>query len=283
MREFYGSYDVLFRDFFRARLDHDDAISRADDHDVELADGALGVGGVDDEVAIDEADAHRAHGTVKRNVGKGKRAAGTVDAEHVGIVFLIRRVNERDHLGLVAEGFREQRTDGPVDLAAGQDFLFAGTSLALDEAARNASAGVGKLAVFDGEREEVYALFGVGRRHGRAEDGVVARGGERGAGGLLGDPSGLEFDQLAAGKLYSDVMFHGAPLLLSANDVCVFFGNFLQTQESAAQTVHPSSCAGSCMGWERRLPGGVLAGRRVQAAVIVSSSRRRRVSTPRQC
>ena len=73
-----------------------------------------------------DADADGADGAVERDVGEGERAASAVDAEDVGIVFLVGRVDEGDDLGLVAEGLGEERTDGPVDLAAGEDFLLGG-------------------------------------------------------------------------------------------------------------------------------------------------------------
>ena len=117
------------------------------------------VGRVDDELVIDDADADGADRAVERDVRERERAAGAVDAEHVGVVFLVGRVDERDDLRLVAEGLREERADGTVDLAGGQDLLLGGTAFALDEAAGDASAGVGKLSVFNGQREEVNAFL----------------------------------------------------------------------------------------------------------------------------
>ena len=215
MRELDGADDVLFRDFLRAGLDHHDTVLGADDHDVDGACGALRVGRVDDELAVNHSDAHRAHGAVERDVGQRERAAGTVDAEHVGIVFLVGGVDERDHLGLVAEGLGEQRTNGPVDLAGGKDFLLRRPTFALDEAAGDASAGIRELAVLDGEREEVDAFLGVGRGDRGAKDGVVAGSGERGTRGLLGHASGFKLDVLAAGKLYGYVLLHRSEPLLS--------------------------------------------------------------------
>ena len=144
---------------------------------------------------------------------KRQRAARAVHPQHVRIVLLVRRVDERNHLRLVAEGLRKQRTNRPVDLPAGQDLFLARPSLALDEAAGNASARIGVLAVLHRQREEVDALLRVGRGHGRGQNYVVSAGGERGAGGLLGHPSGLKFNPLAAGKLYCHFLLHSAPLL----------------------------------------------------------------------
>ena len=136
---------------------------------------ALGIGGVDDELAIHAAHAHGANRGAEGNVRKRQRAGGGVDADHVGIVFLVGGEDQRNHLGLVAETVGEERADGAVDLAAGQHFFFAGPAFALDEAAGDASAGVSVLAVVDGEGEEVDALPRVGRGNGGGQDDGFAQ------------------------------------------------------------------------------------------------------------
>ena len=238
--ELDGADNVIFRDFLRARLHHDDAIGSADDHDVELAGGALGVGGIDDEVALDEADADGADGAMEGDVRERERAAGGVDADHVRIVFLISGVDERDDLGLVAESFGEERTDGTIDLAAGEHFFLTGATFALDEAAGNASAGVGELAVFDREGKEVDTFLGVWRGGGGGQDGIIAASGEGGAGRLLGHAAGLELDVLAAGKLYGDFMFHAVPLLFSADSL---LAGLRDTEEVRARRSRPQQKA----------------------------------------
>ncbi len=79
-----------------------------------------------------------------------------------------------------------KRPDGPVNLAAGQNFALAGPPFALDEAARNASGSIGVLAVIDGEGEEVNALTGVRVGAGGGENNVVADAHNAGTVGLLG-------------------------------------------------------------------------------------------------
>ena len=92
----------------------------------------------------------------------------------VGIVLGIGGEHEGDDLGFAAEALRKQRPHRTVDLAAGEDFAFAGTAFALDESAGNASAGVGVFAVVDGQREEVDAFAGIGVGGGGGENDVVA-------------------------------------------------------------------------------------------------------------
>ena len=212
MSELDCADDYFFRNFLGAGLDHDDAVFGADNHDVEQAGEAFGVGRVDDVLLFacfaDVADPDRADGAVEWDVREGERAACAVDAEDVRIVFLVGGIDERNDLGFIAESFREERADGAIDLAGGEDFLLAGTALALDEAAGDASASIGKFAVFNRQREEVNAFLGVGGSSCGGENGVVATGGESGAWRLPGHTAGFEFDVLATGELNRDVLFH---------------------------------------------------------------------------
>src|SRR5205823_11090343 len=112
------------------------------------------VGGIDHKFAVYIANPHCAYRSKKRNVRKGQCAGSSVDSQNVRIVFTVGREHQSNDLGFIAETFRKQRADRTVNQAAGKNFAFAGTSLALDEAARNASAGVGVFTVVHGEREE---------------------------------------------------------------------------------------------------------------------------------
>ena len=84
--EFDGVNHRLFRNFLRAGFDHHDAVHGADDHQVQLARALLVVGRVDHELAVHLPDAHRANGTVERNVRDGQRNRSAVDAEDIRIV-----------------------------------------------------------------------------------------------------------------------------------------------------------------------------------------------------
>ena len=110
----------------------------------------------------------------------------------VGIVFGVGGEHEGDDLGLAAEAFREQRAHGAVDLAAGENLSLAGTAFALDEAAGNASAGVGVFAIVDGQGEEIDALAGIGVGGGGGENDVVANAHHDRAVRLLGQFSGFK-------------------------------------------------------------------------------------------
>ena len=158
MAEFDRVNNELFAHFFRSALHHHDAVLGADDHDVQRALMTLRIGGIDNELIVHTAHAHRANRSAERDIRERERRAGAIDADDIRIVFLIRREDERDDLRLVAEAFRKERADGTVDLPRGQDLFLAGTSFALDEAAGDAAAGVGVLAVIHGEGKEIDAF-----------------------------------------------------------------------------------------------------------------------------
>ena len=136
-----------------------------------------------------------------------ERDRGAVNARDIGIVFRVGGEHHGDDLRLAAETFREQWPDGPIDLAAGKDFALARPAFALDEAAGNASRGIGVLAVIDGEGEKVDAFAGVGISAGGGENNVFANAHNAGAVRLLGQFAGFKANGLAAGQIYADFMF----------------------------------------------------------------------------
>ena len=144
------------------------------------------VGRIDHELTVHLPDPHCANGTMERNVRHAQRNRRTVDASNIGIVGRVRRQHHGDDLGLAAEAFWEQRPDRAIDLAAGQNFAFAGAPFALDESARDASGGVGVLAVVHREGEEVDALAGVGVGASGGENHVIANAHDAGTVCLLG-------------------------------------------------------------------------------------------------
>src|ERR1700691_5734052 len=61
----------FFFNFLCAGLDHDNRVSGANDHDVEQSVAHFGVGGVGDETAGDEPNAHGTDWAEERNIGEG--------------------------------------------------------------------------------------------------------------------------------------------------------------------------------------------------------------------
>ena len=179
--------DRLFLYFLRARLDHHNAFGGAHDHDVEQALAHLVVGGIDDELSVDQAHAYGTDRTEEGNVGNVERGRRRVDAAHVRIIFTIRREDKRNNLRLVTESFGEHGTNRAIDLPAGENFFLTHAAFALDEAAWKASAGVGVLTIVNGEREKIDSFARLGVGHGSGENNVVPKAHDGRSVGLLGD------------------------------------------------------------------------------------------------
>jgi hypothetical protein len=192
---------MTLRLFLGARLDHHDAVFVADDHDVDGGGGALGVGGIDDELAIHAAHAHRAHRGAEGNVGESQGAAAALMPTTSGSFSLsAEKTSAMTWVSLRKPSGKSGRMGRSIWRQVRTSF-FAGPAFALDEAAGNASAGVGVLAVIHGEGEEVDAFPGIGRGNGGGQNDGFARGHQCGARGLLGHAAGLKDQPLAAGKL----------------------------------------------------------------------------------
>ena len=107
-------------------------------------------------------------------------ARGAVDGHGGRIGILVNGKHRRNHLDVITEILGEERADRPVDQAAVENRLLAGTSLAADEPARNLAGRVQFLLVVAGEREEVDPLPRRRRHHGRYEQhGVTHPHGDR--------------------------------------------------------------------------------------------------------
>ena len=156
---------------------------------------------VDDEVAVDLADPHRADGRGERDVGDHQRRRGAVHGEDVVGVDVVDRERDRHQLRVIAPVLGEQRADRAVDHARGQRRLLARAALALEERAGDLPGGVHALLDVHRQREEVDVAHGSG--DGGRKDHRVALADDHCAGGLLGHPAGLKRD-LAARDLHGD-------------------------------------------------------------------------------
>src|ERR1039458_4985935 len=77
---------------------------------------------INNELAVDLADAHRADGAEKWNVRKRERARRAVNSENVRIVIRIGGEHEGDDLSLALESLGKHGTHRTIDLPAGEHF-----------------------------------------------------------------------------------------------------------------------------------------------------------------
>ena len=110
---------------------------------------------VDDEVAVELADADRADVLGKRDVRHRDRGGRAVHREDVVGVIVLGRHRLADELSLVVPALGEERADRAVDHARGQGCLLAGASFAAEEGAGDLAHGVVAFLDIHREREEV--------------------------------------------------------------------------------------------------------------------------------
>ena len=184
--------DLGLGHFVGAALDHQDGLVGAGHDEVHVGDEELLLRRIDDEVALDLADPHRADGRRVRDVGDHQRGGRAVHRQHVVGVDLVHGERQVDQLRLAPPALREQRAQRAVDHARDQRRLLPRAALALEERAGDLARGIHALLHVHGEREEVDVPEISGRRGGQ-HHGVACRHGD-GAGGLLGHLPGLEGD-----------------------------------------------------------------------------------------
>ncbi len=187
-----------------ARLDHQDRLLGAGDDQVETRHGLRLVRRVGNELAVHEADPHRADGAVKRDAREAQRRGRAVHRQDVGIVLLVSGDREADDLDLVAKAGGEERADRPVDQPRGEGFLFRGRALASEVPAGDPAARVHALAVLDREREKVLGFLPGPGGDARGEHHRAAITDDDGSVCLLGNLAGLDGERHAA-----DVGLHG--------------------------------------------------------------------------
>ena len=147
--------------------------------------------GVEDVLAVDEADSGRADGAVERQAGDFQGRGCADEGRDVGVDLRVDGQHRGDDLHFVHVAGREQRANRAVDEAAGQHRVFGRPALALEEAAGDFARGVGALLVFHGQREKRQMPLFAAADHGD-HDHRVAHTDDHGGVGLAGDGAGLD-------------------------------------------------------------------------------------------
>ena len=106
-----------------------------------------------DELAVDQAQPHRAERPLERQRRNAQCRGGAVHRQHVAVGLAIAGQHEALDLHFVVVAGREQRTDRAVDEPRGERFLGRGPAFALEEAAGELAGRGVSLAIVAGERE----------------------------------------------------------------------------------------------------------------------------------
>ena len=177
----------VFRQDLRFGFHHQNGFCRTGHHQIQLGFFQLGLGRVQQICAVCIADACRTDGAGKRYAAQYQCGGRADHGGNVGIDFGIKRNHHGYDLNVVIEAFGEQRTDGAVDQAAGEDFFLALFALTLEKTAGDFTCGIGALKIIDGQREEVlpcFYFFVGGNGH---QDNGVAHGHFNRCSSLAGD------------------------------------------------------------------------------------------------
>ena len=155
----------FFGNFFSTCFYHQDSIFSTCNSKVQKACASLFNGGVDDEFAINQANANTCDGTFKRNVRNGQCAGSTYHCRHIRSIVRVNGNCGCYDLYVIMISVREHRTDRTVNQAAGQNSLFARTTFTFNKATGNFTYGIHFFFKVNGQREKVYTFtrcFGAG-------------------------------------------------------------------------------------------------------------------------
>ena len=206
MRDFERLQYVRFGHFKRATLNHNNRVRRAGNNQLQVRKGQLLKRRIQHPVPLHSTDAHTADWAGKRNPGCVQGKGRSQKRQHVRGVLLVGRYDVDEHLHFVLEALRKQGPNRAVDNAAGQNFVIVGTTLALDETARDLPRRVGLLLILDRQWEKRQRTLIVADRDG-GEHHRLTKLDQRGSGCLFGHATGLN-DQRATGECPLDTMHH---------------------------------------------------------------------------
>ncbi len=191
-------HEQVLADLLRFPFHHHDRIIRAGDDNLQFGLFHLRVGRVDDELAVDIADANVGDGAFERHAGKEEGAGGADCSQNIRRVFLIEGHHVADQLGFVGPALSEHRADRAVDQTGRKDFMLAGSRLALEEPSGDLAGRCILLAILHLQRQEVDAVARGGGGHRNGQQHRVAVADHHGRVGKLGIDPGFQGERSAA-------------------------------------------------------------------------------------
>jgi hypothetical protein len=127
--------ELLLGQLSRAAFDHDDLPLDAGVHHVEVAEGALRMGRIDNELSVDPAHTDGADRSRERNVANHQCGARPIERQDIGVDLTIRAQEHGDDLRVVKVALWKERAQRTIRQASGEDFLLGGAAFALEVAA----------------------------------------------------------------------------------------------------------------------------------------------------
>ena len=117
---------------------------------------ALLLRGVQHNLAVHQTDKHTGNRAVPGNIRHGDGQGRTVHAGNFGRAVGVLAHDGHGHADIVAHILGEQRADGAVNHAGGQDGVFTGAAFAAHKGAGNAAGGVQLFFKFHAQWEEIH-------------------------------------------------------------------------------------------------------------------------------
>ena len=149
--------------------------------------------------AVDQRHPDAADRPGERQAAQLRGGRRSVDRQHVVQLVGVQAQDRHDNLDLVAQTVDEGRAQRAVDEPTSQDRVGGRPAFAAEERAGDTPGGIHPLFDVDRQREEIEMVLGVFAGGGRRQQHVlVVEVGDDGAGGLQGQPAGLESDGTGA-------------------------------------------------------------------------------------
>ena len=175
-----AEHDILGK-LLRLGFDHQNAIDRAGDNEVEPRARSFGECRVQDIIPVDVAHPSPGDRSQERYPRDGQSRRGADHRRDVGIVLEIVAEDGANDLSFIDETRNEKRAQRPVDEPRDQRLLFRRAPLAFEKASGDLSGCKRLLLVINREREEVLTGLCRFHRDRSAQDRGLAVGGEHGA------------------------------------------------------------------------------------------------------
>ena len=153
-----GVQHHIFRHFVGAGFDHHDFFGAAGHGQVQLAYLPLLSDGVEHQLPVHQAHAHRSDGAVKGNIGDGHGNGSRQGAGDFRGVVHVAGQHRHDDGHIVAHILGKQGTHRPVHHPAGEDGVFAGAGFPLQKGTGDFAYAVQLFLIVHAEREKVDAF-----------------------------------------------------------------------------------------------------------------------------
>ena len=205
-----GAHHGLLIDLVGTGLDHDDLFLAGSKGQGEVAVLALLLGGVQHDLTVHQTDKDTGDGAVPRNVRHSDGQRGTVHAGDLCRAVGVLTHDGHRHADIVAHILGEQRADGAVNDAGGEDGMLAGAALAAHKAAGDAACGVELLLKLNAQGEEINAVTRFVAHRDIAQHAGLAVADHRAAVGQTAHFAGLDHKGAACkGRLKLAVLGEG--------------------------------------------------------------------------